>query len=136
MNLEDCLPDALRGPATVISRIAAGFSGAGVYRVEAAGQTFVLKISDQSEPADEWRRKVEIQQRAADAGVAPAVLHLDETRRARLTPFVEDRSFFALYSSPHTRDTAIVLLAQTLRRLHAIAPPTRAPIADPLVFLA
>ena len=44
-RLEDCLPTELRGPATSITRIAAGLSGAGVYRVDAAGQMFVLKTA-------------------------------------------------------------------------------------------
>ena len=55
MSLEACLPADLRGPTTTITRIAAGLSGAGVYRVEAAGQAFVLKISDETQPlADSW----------------------------------------------------------------------------------
>lgn len=33
MSLEDHLPPDLRGPATTITRIAAGLSGAGTYRV-------------------------------------------------------------------------------------------------------
>ena len=33
MNLPDCLPESLRGPATRITRIATGLSGAGVYTV-------------------------------------------------------------------------------------------------------
>ena len=33
MNLEACLPTDLRGPSTTITRVAAGLSGAGVYRI-------------------------------------------------------------------------------------------------------
>ena len=54
MNLEACLPAELRGPATTITRIAAGLSGAGVYRVEAGGQAYVLKVST-DEPVEAWR---------------------------------------------------------------------------------
>jgi hypothetical protein len=50
MSLEACLPADLRGPATPITRIADGLSGAGVYRVEAAGAAFVLKISGEAKP--------------------------------------------------------------------------------------
>ena len=84
MNLEACLPADLRGPTTTITRVAAGQSGAGVYRVEAAGQAFVLKISDEGEPLAGWRRKLHIQQLAANAGLAPRVVHAEEARRAAM----------------------------------------------------
>ena len=73
MNLEDCLPADLQGPATTITRVAAGLSGAGVYRVEAAGEPFVLKIAVGSEPFAAWRRPSH----------ARGVLR-DRTRRAQL----------------------------------------------------
>ena len=44
-SVEECLPPELRGPATHITRIARGLSGAGVYRVEAGGEAFVLKLA-------------------------------------------------------------------------------------------
>src|SRR5262245_28323560 len=44
-DLEACLPAALRGPTTKIAQIAAGLSGAGVYRVDAGGRSYVLKIA-------------------------------------------------------------------------------------------
>ena len=48
-------------PTTVgvplVTKIAAGLSGAGVYRVEAGGQTYVLKVSDADQPLAEWRRR-------------------------------------------------------------------------------
>src|SRR5215212_2586627 len=102
MNLEACLPVDLREPSTTITRIAAGLSGAGVYRVEAAGQAFVLKISDEGEPLAGWRRKLHIQQLAANAGLAPRIVHVDEARRAIMSAFVVDRSFPALFGDPRT----------------------------------
>src|SRR4051812_49117115 len=105
MNVEDCLPPDLRGPTTTPPRIPPGLSGAGVYRVEAAGQAFVLKISSDSEPAADWRRRLEIQRLAAGAGLAPRIIHADEPRRAVLSAFVDDRSFRAFYMDPRTHDT-------------------------------
>jgi hypothetical protein len=55
MSLEDHLSPDLRGPATTIAWIAAGLSGAGIYRVEAAGQSFVPKVAAESEDAANWR---------------------------------------------------------------------------------
>jgi hypothetical protein len=81
VNLEACLPEELRGPATTITPIAMGFSGAGVYRVECAEQVFVLKVGDAREAPTDWQHKRQMQQLAADAGLAPRVVHVDEARR-------------------------------------------------------
>lgn len=131
MSLEACLPADLRGPTTTITRIAAGLSGAGVYRVEAAGQAFVLKVVDAGEPLAGWRRKLHIQQLAADAGLAPRVVHTDEARRAVVSAFVVDRSFPAFYGDPRTREAALAQLGRTLRRLHELPLPPDADAKDP-----
>ena len=93
VNLEICLPADLRGPATTIAKISAGLSGAGVHRIEAAGQAFVLTISGGDKPIADWRRKLHIQQLAANAGLAPRVIHAHEAKRAVVTALVVDRSF-------------------------------------------
>ncbi|MEO8180494.1 MAG: phosphotransferase, partial [Deltaproteobacteria bacterium] len=134
-RLQGCLPPLLRGPATTITKVAAGLSGAGVYRVEAGGQTFVLKLSGEQESLADWQRKLHIQQLAANAGLAPALVHVDEAERAVLSAFVVDRSFRALYAEPHTHQAALVQLGQTLRRLHALPLPPDAPWEGPRDFL-
>jgi thiamine kinase-like enzyme len=136
VSLEACLPADLRGPATTITRIAAGLSGAGVYRVEAAGQTFVLKVSAEREPLDGWRRKLHIQQLAADAGLAPRIVHVHEEDRAIVSEFVAGDSFFTSYANPRTHDAAVALLGRTVRRLHELPLPPDAQAAEPLEFLA
>jgi len=136
VSLEDCLPAELRGPDTTITRIAAGLSGAGVYRVEAAGQAFVLKTVGDDVPADAWRRKLHVQRLAADAGLAPRVVHVDEERRAVVSDFVADRSLAAFYGDPRTRDAAISLLGRTVRRVHALPLPADAEAKTPRAFLA
>jgi aminoglycoside phosphotransferase (APT) family kinase protein len=135
-NLDDCLPEDLRGPGTTITRISAGFSGAGVYRVEAAGQSYVLKVSDASKPLVQWRRQLGIQQLAANAGLAAPVLHAVEARRAVVSAFVLDRSFPAFYGDARTREAAVVLLGRTLRRVHELALPADAETRDSREFLA
>lgn len=136
MSLEDCLPPELRGADTTIARVAAGLSGAGVYRVDAAGQTFVLKISSDAEPLGAWRHRLHIRQLAAHESIAPRVIHVDEDRRAVLSDFVVDRSFPALYWNPETHEAAFGLLARTLRRLHEIPLPPETVPGDPRDFLA
>jgi hypothetical protein len=83
MTLEACLPDHVRGTTTSITRITAGLSGAGVYRVEAAGRTYVLKIGNERDPIEAWRQSLEILRRAGDAGVAPRVIHHDPSQMTR-----------------------------------------------------
>jgi thiamine kinase-like enzyme len=136
MRLEACLPPELRGPATTITPIAAGLSGAGVYRVEAAGQTYVLKVAATREPAAEWRHRVNLQRLAAGAGVAPRVVHADEERRAVLSAFVADRSFMARYADPRTKDAAVAQLGRTIRRVHDLPIPPDATARPPRALLA
>jgi aminoglycoside phosphotransferase (APT) family kinase protein len=133
-DVDACLPAELHG--ATVTKIAAGLSGAGVYRVDAAGQAFVLKISAADEPLAGWRRKIRIRQLAAEAGVAPRVIHVDESRRAVLSVFVADRSFPALLMNPHTRESALALLGHTLRRVHEIPLPSDADARDPREFAA
>jgi aminoglycoside phosphotransferase (APT) family kinase protein len=136
MNLEASLPETLRGPSTTITRIAAGLSGAGVYRVEAGGEAFVLKVAAREEPIEGWRERLRIQQLAADAGLAPSVVHVDEEQRAVMSAFVVDRSFPALYGNPQTREGALAQLGRTLRRIHDLSVPPGGEPRNPREFLA
>jgi aminoglycoside phosphotransferase (APT) family kinase protein len=135
-DLEACLPETLRGTATTITRVGAGLSGAGVFRVDAGGRAFVLKVSDDGEGFADWRRKVQIRRDAAEAGLAPAVVHVDEERRAVLSAFVEDRSFAAFYANTATREAAVLQLGRTLRRVHALPLPAGANDRTARAFLA
>lgn len=135
MTLEDCLPAELRSPTTTITRIAAGLSGAGVYRIEAAGQAFVLKIAGEAEDDADWHHALALQRLAADAGLTPRIVHVDPARRAVLTAFVADRSFLAFYLDPRTHDAALTLLGRTVHRLHAIPLPAGARLRDPRALL-
>jgi aminoglycoside phosphotransferase (APT) family kinase protein len=132
VRLEECLPAELRRPDTTITRVAVGFSGAAVHRVNSGGQTFMLKVSD-DRPLLSWRHQLALLQRAADAGLAPRVVHSDETRRAVLSAFVVDRSFPLFYGNPATRDAAIAALGQLLRRVHALPLPDGPTPANPRV---
>jgi aminoglycoside phosphotransferase (APT) family kinase protein len=135
MNPEDHLPPEFQGPSTTVSRIVAGLSGADVYRVEAAGQTFVLKVGTGNESADDWARTLEIQRRAAEAGLTPAIVHVDEPGHAVLSAFVADRSFAAFYRDPRTHEATLALLGRTVRRIHALPLAADAPRREPRAFL-
>lgn len=118
------MPAPLRGPDTRFTRVAAGLSGAGVYRVEAQGRSFVLKLAGTAaEPSANWQRRCQTQALAAQAGLAPRIVHVDESRRAVLSEFVVDRSFPMYFSDPRTREAAIAKLGSMLRRLHGLPLP-------------
>ena len=136
LNIDACLPADLRGSSTTITKVSAGLSGAGVYRVDAGGQSFVLKISDERQPLAEWRSTLLIRQRAAEAGLAARITHVDELRRAILSVFVVDRSFPAFYRNPATHVTAVAELGRTLRRVHDLELPPDTEPKDPRVFLS
>lgn len=129
------MPASLRGGDTRITRVVAGLSGAGVHRVEAAGRAFVLKVAAPTEPVDEWRRRVAIQERAAQAGLAPAIVHVDETRRAVVSAFVVDRSLPMLFGNPATRARAVNELGRMLRRVHELPLVSESGARDPRQLL-
>jgi aminoglycoside phosphotransferase (APT) family kinase protein len=131
VTLDACLPEHLRAPSTTIARIGKGLSGAGVYRVEAGARAYVLKIAAETEPLDAWRRRIEMQRLASDAGLAPRVAHHDEVRRAVVSEHVADRGFMGRLTDPRTRDAAVDQLGDAMRRLHALPLPDGAAWQDP-----
>ena len=136
MSLDACLPDPLRGPTTSITRIAGGLSGAGVYRVEAAGRAYVLKVAGEGAAIEAWRQSLGIQRLAGDVGVGPRVIHHDEARRAVVTEHVVDRGFAPRLFDPQTRGAAIRQLGETIRRVHALPLPADAVWRDPRDLIA
>jgi aminoglycoside phosphotransferase len=116
--------------------MAGGLSGAGVYRVDAAGHTYVLKVASEAQPIEAWRQSLEIQRRAGDAGVAPRVIHHDEARRAVVSDHVVNLRFAPRLSNPQTRDGAIRQLGQAIRRVHSLPLPADAISRDPRDLIA
>lgn len=124
-SLDACLPAPLRG--SPITRVSAGLSGAGVYKV---GERHVLKVSTER---GGWIRKRDVLERAASVGLAPRVVHADEARLAVVSEFVADRGLAPWLGTPATRGEAIAALGRTLRRAHEL--PLRGDAAQPLALL-
>ena len=131
MYLQECLPAELRGPDTEITPITAGFSGAGVHRVQRGERAFVLKLAGDRDTPDEWRRRLQVLRQASGAGLAPTIVHVDDARRAVLSEHVADRSFPALYGDPRTRGDALALLGRTIRSVHELPIPVGMPVRRP-----
>ncbi|MEI2721723.1 MAG: hypothetical protein V9E87_16660 [Gemmatimonadales bacterium] len=84
----------------------------------------MLKLTSTDEPVDPWQARLTVQRAAASAGMAPAVVHVDEARRAVLSALVVDRSWPAQYGNPATRAEAIRMLGRMLaQRAHLPTPP-------------
>jgi len=132
VNPDDCLPAELRGAK--VTPLRGGASGAAVYRVEAATGAFVLKLHHGA--AEEWPDKLAIQRAAAAAGVAPAIVHVDEAHRAIVSELVVDRGFAPFYFDPNRRAVALDTLGGLLRRVHELPAPPGAKVADARKMLA
>ena len=133
-QLVACLPPELRGADTRIARIGAGLSGAGVYRVDAGGAAYALKVSD-AEVAP-WRARMQLQAAASAAGVAPRVVHVDEARRAVVSELVADRGLMPRLIDPATREATIADVGRLVARVHALAIPPGLPAMDARGLLA
>ena len=134
--LEACLPDDLRGPSTSITKMTGGLSGAGVFRVDAAGQLYVLKVARDDVPIGTWRQSLAIQRGAGDAGLAPRVIHHDEPRRAVVSEHVVNRGFMPRLFHPQTRDAAVRQLGMAIRKVHALPLPADAAPRDARAMIA
>lgn len=130
MNPEACLPVELQSAAT-LRRIGTGLSGAVLYRVEAQGGSFVLKVAAADEPTEAWQQKLSLLQLAASAGLAPRVVHVDEPQRAVLSEWVEDRSFPGFYHEPSSHAAALEQLGALVRRVHALPLPAAVTAQEP-----
>ena len=124
MNPEDCLPADLRGAK--VTPLRGGASGAAVYRVDAEAGAYVLKLHHG--PLEEWPGKLAISRAAAAAGVAPAIVHVDEARHAIVSALLVDRGFAPLYFDTNKRADALDAVGALLRRVHDIPAPPAAPV--------
>jgi aminoglycoside phosphotransferase len=122
-DLAALLPSELAG-ATITS-LGPRASRAAVYRVEHASGTFVLKRS----AIDQFAARAWVQQRAAEAGIAPRVIHVDEARQCIVSELVEDRSFPMWYGTQ--REAALARLGEVLRQVQALPIPPELVDRDP-----
>lgn len=129
-ELLECLPVELRGADTQLTRLAGGLSGAAVYRVDVAGRAYVLKLS--REPLEAWRRRTTVLRAAAEAGVAPRVVHVDESQRAVLSELIAQRALLASGAN----SAALTALGAALRRVHALPLPTGLASKEPRALLS
>lgn len=119
-----------------MQRIGLSLSGAEVHRVETGGKRYVLKLARADQPLLPWRGRLHVQQLAANAGLAPRVVHADEMRRAIVSESIADQSFLRWFGNPRSRDAALGQLGQLLRRVHQLPAPASLEAQSPRDLLA
>ena len=115
--MRDLLPPDLQNEP--VTPVGVGQSGAGVYKV---GERHILKVSPVSP----------VLLAAAEAGIAPRLVHVDEARGAVVMERIVGPPFPALLMQ-HPQRT-IERLGQTLRRVHDLPLPPGEPV-DPRATL-
>jgi aminoglycoside phosphotransferase (APT) family kinase protein len=99
-------------PTSAITPVAGGATSASVFRVEAGGRRYLLRIEGQPSPLrnPNQYRSMRI---AAEAGIAPGIHYVDETARVAVIDFIEQRPLQAYPGGPRALAQALgVLLAR------------------------
>ena len=116
------IPTPVVGDVRLITPIRMGLSGAGVYAVTSARGEFVLRVQGDDVDTDFWSQHVRILRRAAERGVAPPLLHVDESAHAVISARVAGVPLPAALADPAQRERAIADVVARLRSLHQIDP--------------
>jgi aminoglycoside phosphotransferase (APT) family kinase protein len=107
--------------AVEIRRLAGGSVNRS-YRISTPAGRFVMRLSATTDAWLAQDRSVEraVHRVAADAGIAPRIVHADDNDRWLITEYVAGR----LWTDPEFSDPqALAALGNTLKRLHGLAPP-------------
>jgi thiamine kinase-like enzyme len=108
------------GPIRAIAPVTGGASGAAIFRVEAGGRRYLLRVEGPASPL--LRRNPHRHlclDLAARAGIAPPVHHIDEASGVTVSDFIEQRP---LASYPGGAPALAKALGAMLARLQSAAP--------------
>jgi aminoglycoside phosphotransferase (APT) family kinase protein len=130
--LTPLLPEEQVGAVTAVQPISMGLSGAGVYAVSTTAGELVLRVQSQQQGPSDWTQQLRILRRAADAGVAPPLIHVDEGARAVVSRRVAGVLLPVALRDPAQRSAALASVVAQLRALHAL-DATDVEVRDPLV---
>ena len=114
------LPEEHVGTVIAIKQISMGLSGAGVYAVDSTRGEMVLRVQPERGDAARWTQQLLVLRRAAERGVAPALVHVDESARAIVSMRVAGVPLAAALADPRQRGAAIASVVAQLRALHEL----------------
>jgi aminoglycoside phosphotransferase (APT) family kinase protein len=120
VQIERFLPETVVGGVEEVRPISMGLSGAGVWAVRTTRGELVLRVQPERADPTAWGQQLIVLRRAAAAGVAPGIVHVDEDGRAVVSHRVAGVPFAAALGDPAQRGPAVASLVAQLRRLHAL----------------
>src|SRR3569833_122124 len=116
------LPENAVGKVLSVTPIHFGLSGAGVYAVTSDRGEYVLRVQSALASDMRWTQQLAVLRRAAAGGIAPPLLHVDETARATVSVRIRGGQFAQALGDPSQRDRAIRSLIAQLRATHGLDP--------------
>jgi aminoglycoside phosphotransferase (APT) family kinase protein len=130
--LSHLLPEAHVGKVSAVESIALGSSGAAVYAVSCSRGELVLRVHSATDEPARWQQQLRISRLAAESGVAPVIVHVDDAARAIVSERIAAPIAAAL-GDPTQRDAAISSVVGQLRALHRL-DATQLEQRDPLAY--
>jgi len=130
--LSHLLPEANVGKVSAVELITLGSSGAAVYAVSCSRGELVLRVHRATDEPARWHQQLRISLLAAESGVAPAIVHVDDEARAIVSERIAARIGAAL-GDPTKRGAAISSVIGQLRALHRL-DATQLEERDPLAY--
>jgi aminoglycoside phosphotransferase len=127
------LPEALIGAVERVEPVTLGLSGAGVYAVTTSRGAYVLRVRGSHAYGGSFEEQLRVWRRAADGGVAPAIVHVDEAARAVVSVRAPGLPIAAALADPAQRGQVLASVVDELRTLHAVEP-SGVPERDPLPY--
>lgn len=118
--LSHLLPEAHVGKVSAVESITLGLSGAAVYAVSSSRGELVLRVHSASDEPARWQQQLRILRLAAERGVAPAIMHVDDAARAIVSERVAGVRIGAALADPTQRDAALSNVIGQLRALHRL----------------
>jgi thiamine kinase-like enzyme len=115
-------PESTLGEVSSVTPIRMGLSGAGVYAIVAPTGEYVLRVQGDSFDDSFWTQQLLILRRAADAGIAPPIVHIDEGARAVVSRRIAGVMLKVALAHPAQRAAAITDVVDRLRLLHEVDP--------------
>lgn len=119
-SLRRLLPAAVFGEIHAIAPVRMGLSGAGVQAVSTANGEYILRVQGADADRDFWDQHLLIVRRAAERGVAPSIVHVDEATAAIVSVRINGATLPSVLGNPAVRPIALSDLISRLRALHAI----------------
>lgn len=127
------LPEARVGVVERLEPIQLGLSGAAVFAVTAARGGYVLRVQGSESDDSHFVQQLNVLLRAAEAGIAPAVVHVDQAARAVVLQRVFGPPLHAALADPAQRGQVLASVVDALRTLHGFEPSGVAE-GDPLAY--